>query len=154
MSTYINDILERVAEIEVGIVGPNGQPVRIAEPYLPSDVSRYELPFFINEVEGGPVKFIATMGRQEVQTVLHMHLCLFNRASGNLKEQMKAALQWRDYVLAAFAQHLRLGNDLANILVTPITAWDFVDYEYGSTTWLALRFDLSITEMFILTVAP
>lgn len=153
MAEQYNELLERVASIEKAIVGPGGATIREAFAYQPNNPTRYEVPFFVNEVEGGPVDFVATRGRQEVKSTIHAYLCLFDRASGNLLEQSKSCYTWRQYVLRAFAQKIRLGNDLDYILTVLLTKWDLVDYDYGSTTFLSLQFDLSVTEMFILTVA-
>lgn len=38
--------------------------------------------------------------------------------------------------------------DLAFVTDVAVTGWELVDYEYGSTEWLALRFPLRLSEMY------
>lgn len=44
-------------------------------------------------------------------------------------------------------------TDLPNIVDAVIIGWNMVDYPYGSTVFLALAFELEVTEMYVTTIA-
>jgi hypothetical protein len=158
-----NQIAERVAKIQSAIVLTGGYPssaIAKAEPYPPSDVSSAVCPFFINEIDGTGTSFLATGGLQFVDTDIRMHLCLSRReANMNLRDSINVALTWRDVVFEAFAKHLRLSDtpsgvqDLTFIIDASITNWSLEEYQYGTTSFVGLMFNLKVREAFPLTIA-
>lgn len=159
--SQINEILERVAEIQLTISIPAGPPITVVKktfPYMPSDVSTAEAPFFVNELHGGPTDFTAVRGLQRVDDDIVMYLCLQRREQNtNLSLGTKETIAWRDAIFAAFAQKIRLSNpagivDKSFVLEARLKDWDFVSYEYGTATWLALRHTLTVRELFPETI--
>jgi len=109
--SYTNQALERIAAIQITIGVPGlGIPVVLqAEPYQPSDMSSVSCPFFVNEIAGGATDLPIADGEQYVETEIHMMLAVERRVANiDLKYGVKETLQWRDAVLAMFAQHIKL----------------------------------------------
>lgn len=153
MST-LNDIVERVATIQSTIVVGEVQ-TSSAYPYQPSDISSAELPFWINEINGGPVHPLATQGALYIDDTINMYLCIARSEEGaDLKYNVQNTASFRDAVFQTFAAKIRLGGDLTYIIDAFIQDWDMVEYEYGTTKFLALLFRLRVREAMIVTYAP
>ena len=155
----INDICEAVATLQrtvsLGIAATPQFPTTIqaAFPYMQWDGNALNCPFFVNDVTGGATDFAATGVLQQVESTVHMYLCLMPWEAGSTMEgNLEYALRWRDVVFAAFAAALRLGGGLPGVLEAHITSWDKVKLEYGSGDFVALRFDLTVMEAFPLAV--
>lgn len=163
-----NQILVRLAQIQVLVEVP-GAPrpnVILAEPYLPSDTNSAVCPFFINEAHGGPSDIPISSGQQYITTNYWMMLCLKRfEANTNMKLGVMETIQWRDAVFAAFAQRVKLSNPdddatpgishtgLDFVVDAHITSWEApVNYTYGANQYLALKFILSVNEMFVTTI--
>lgn len=121
-----NTSLVRIATIQAlisvpGIPLPN---ILEAEPYQPSDMSSVQCPFFVNElpVTGSNANIPISSGQQYVDTPIDMMLALARRGAAlDLKYNIQTALLWRDAVLAAFAQHVRLSYPAITILASTNT---------------------------------
>ncbi len=150
--SQINEILERLKIIQETM--SLGGVTCKAYAYVPADPSSAACPFWINEPHGGSVKIMAITGRQEVVTNIRMYLCIARQeGDATLQAALKSVASWRDVAIATLAGKLRLGNDLSYILVAPITAWDIVTYAIGTTKYLALFFNLQVTEAYPITLA-
>ncbi len=109
----INDILVRLADIEIGITVP-GEPIPYilqAEPYQPSDLSSVSCPFFVNEVVigGNSADIPIASGMQYRMTTFNLMLCLARyEANIDLKYGIQTTVEWADAVMSTFAQHVRL----------------------------------------------
>lgn len=109
--SQLNQILERIANIQININLPGaGNPFILdSEPYLPRDMSRVQLPFFVNDLRGGPADIPVSAGEQYRTTFIRMILCYQNIEQNiDLKYTVRDTAQWVDVVFATFAAHHRL----------------------------------------------
>jgi hypothetical protein len=157
----INAVCEGLCTVEMGIALPiPATPqfptaVRAAFPYPEYDGAALNCPFFVNEVVGGPVDFMASSGTQDVVNTIHAYLCVMPVQQGDsLGGVIEYLLRWRDPCLAAFAGAIRLGGMLPYVIESRVIAWDRGEYEYGTGAWQALHFELEITEGLSLDVEP
>lgn len=159
-----NQILERIAQIQVlievdGALRPN---VILAEPYQPSDTNSAACPFFINEVHGGPADIPISSGQQYVEEDIWMVLCVRRVEAGtNLKLTSQETIMWRDAVLAAFAERVKLSNPLDDslpgnshvglsfVVDGAIKRWEQIKYIYAANEYLALKFVFHVNEMYV-----
>ena len=164
-----NEIVERIAQIQV-LIEVEGAPrpnVILAEPYQPSLTSSANCPFFINEIHGGVSDIPISAGQQYIEEDIHMVLCIRRKeASTDLKLTIKEVVMWRDAVYTAFAERVKLSNPiyddvpgqshigLSFVVDGVITSWNDIEYEYGDSVYLALRFIFHINEMFVTEIAP
>lgn len=154
--SQLNQVRERVSAIQTGISVPGVGPVQAAYAYLPANLPAANCPFFVNEIaRGGASDLTATGGLQRVDTTLRMHLAV-TFAEGDASQELadQQVSYWRDAVYAAFAAKLRLGGDLPFVLQALITSWDLERLTLGSSEFLGLYFDLTVREMYSVTVAP
>lgn len=161
MTSRLNTMMERIASIQLGISIPDSrfgggtQFVTSAFAYQPSKVNTALCPFFVNEMHGGPTNFLATGGLQWVQDDIKMYLCVQRKEAGtDLSMMVEEAERWRDAIFVAFAQKIRLGNDLDFILDAVISEYDVIDYDYGDVVYMSVYCKLTVREAFILTIAP
>ena len=163
--TKFNNVLTRIAEIQVTIETPNApRPnVIMAEPYQPSDTNSINCPFFINEAHGGPADIPISSGQQYVTTDVWMVLCVRRQeANMDLKLGAQETIAWRDGVFSAFAQRVKLSNPaddnraghihegMTNVLDAHITSWEApVNYVYAANSYLAIKFVLRINEFYV-----
>lgn len=157
--SQINQILERIAQIQKTIkVGTS--KVLAAYPYEPADPSSGSCPFTVNEVRGGPTAFYASGVLQNIQTVVVMNFCIARKDSDvTLVSVQEHALAWRDEVILAFARKIKLSNtageiDLPFVLEAHITNWDLAPKAFGTSEFIAVVFDLMVSELFPATVLP
>ena len=151
--SQLNDILERLAEIQETVTITGGSVGR-AYPYIPAAPAASECPFFVNEIGGGPSNLAAVSGLQARTSTITMHLCL---SPWQLDVSQEATLEemcaWADAVYAKFAQKVRLGGDLGYVLEAVITAWDAEKLTLGMTEFGALKFVLTVRELYTQTIA-
>lgn len=108
-------MLARIATTQALIVVP-GLPIPYvveAAPYQTSTVSSVQLPMFLNELPIGAndASIPISSGQQYVSTIIDMILLLQRKEAGiDIRYPIQNALQWRDAVLAQFAQHVRLSH--------------------------------------------
>lgn len=167
MASRTNEILERIAAIQITIevTGAPRPNVLMAEPYQPSDTNSARCPFFINELHGGPARIPISAGQQYVEEDIHMVLCVRRKEAGtNLKLGVKEIVMWRDAVLAAFAQRVKLSNPandslpgnshvgLSFVVDGEIKNWEAIEYVYGANEYLALMFVFHVNEMYVTTI--
>ena len=145
--TDVRDILDALAAVQMTIVNPDGEAVAWAGSYFEMMVSQHDMPFFSNQLTGGPVMVAAAGILQGVRDVVKMRLVLQSYALGeSFEHNEQYVLGWRDAVIDTIGQHLRLGGQLAQILKAEITNWDIEVAELGSSEFWCLRFDLTIDE--------
>lgn len=153
--SQLNQILEYMATLQQTITIP-GEQVTAAYAYLPSDPASANCPFFVNEVDFGPVEFLAVRGFQRVVDIVNMHLCVSRfEADATLEYNVQNLALWRDAVIAKFAGAVRFANTFPFITEAYIDRWSgLVKLDYGSTSFLAMTYRLHIEEQFLLTVNP
>lgn len=96
-----------------GLGRPN---VLASNPYLPSDVSSLQCPFWINELRGGDSDLPISSGQQYRSTNISMNLCVVRReGETNLKYSDQLTAEWVDAVYSTFAQHVRLSAPAVKI---------------------------------------
>jgi hypothetical protein len=129
------------------------QQVTHAYPYGEWTVTSNNLPFFVNEMQGGDTNFAATPGLQNVEDIVQMYLCLWPTAQGRSREtSLRYVLEWRDAVFAAFAAKMRLGGNMPFVKSAFIQHWDYGTSTIGATSYWALHFELSLGEAFTLAI--
>ena len=154
--SQLNQILERLATIQetITIGSAPGETVGKAYPYMPANPPASECPFTVNEIGGGPADLSAVSGLQAVTDRITMHLCLSPwELDVSTEATMEEICNWRDAVFSTFAGKVRLGNDLAYILTAIITAWDIEKIQLGTTWFGALKFTLTVKELYKQTIA-
>lgn len=155
--SQLNDILEYLATAQLAMSLPVGlTPIRAAYAYLPADPSSADCPFFVNDVSGGPVEFLAVRGFTRVVDNIDMDLCIARyEADATLALNLENVAGYRDAVLATFAARVRLSNQFSFITEAYIDRWSgLIKLEYGSTAFAAITYRLHIEEQFLLTVSP
>jgi len=129
------------------------QAVTHAYPFGDWTVTAVNVPFFVNQIKGGPTNFAATPGLQSVDNVVDMFLCLWPISQGRSKEMtLRYVLEWRDAVFAAFAMQMRLGGTYKFVKQAHIQRWDHGAFTIGQTEYWAIRFELALDEAFVLPV--
>ena len=124
-----------------------------AYPYGEWSITSVNCPFFVNQTNGGDCNIGATQGRQDIDNVVEMFLCLWPTSQGRSREQtMRYVLEWRDAVFTAFALKIRLGGAMSFVKQAFISHWDFGAYTLGATEYHAIRFTLKLDEAFVLPV--
>jgi hypothetical protein len=165
--SHINDILERIAHIQV-LIEVTGAPrpnVLAAEPYQPSNVTSNYCPFFVNEFHPQTGDIPISSGQQYRTEDIWMMLCVRRfEAATNLKLGEQETFLWTDAVYAAFAQRVKLSNPandnvpghshegLSFVLDSHIKAWDSIKYVYADLEFLALKFILEVNEMYVTAI--
>lgn len=156
--SQINQILERVAQIQE-TMQLDGLKVVKAYPYIPADPVSAQCPFCVNEVAGGPTEFAASGVLQHVTTRIIMNLCIGRREAGlNLIEIEDRAYQWREVLFSTFARKIKLSDptgaiDLPFVHEAHITAWDLYMRPFGTAEFIVLMGELTVQELFCLTVS-
>jgi hypothetical protein len=156
-----SQILQAIAAVQLPIQISSGvqtQKVTAAYPFLQWNIAGVNLPFFANRLSGGPSSFSA----QNVQlrdSMVEMYLCLETIVEGqSLASSLEYTTDWVDAVYYAFANKVKLGNtqtaDMTGplLLLAYISAWDIVQAQLGSTTYHAVKFDLTVHERYAVTV--
>lgn len=167
LTDQFDQIMLRIANIQIAINVP-GEPrpnVLLAEPYQPSDTNSIYCPFFINEAHGGPTDIPISSGQQYATTEIWMMLCLKRKeAMTNLKLGARETIMWRNSILAAFANRVKLSNPeddatgqahygLPFVLDAHITSWEApVNYVYAANEYLAIKHVLRVNELFVTTI--
>lgn len=121
MPSKLNNILTRMADIEVGIVNSDPDvPIPVvlqAMPYQPSDVSSVSAPFWINEIHKGRSRLPVAAGQQYRWHNFAAMLCLQRKeANIDLLYGIEITANWLDAVYETFAQHVRLSAPAKTIL--------------------------------------
>lgn len=137
--SQLNDIVERIAAIQIGIEVPGlGRPqVLASNPYQPSDVSSVQCPFWINEIRGGESDLPISGGNQYRTTNIDMLLAVQRRIGNvNLKYGVKETAEWVDAVYSAFARHIKLSLPSVKIKsstnANPITVTTAVPHNFSA----------------------
>lgn len=151
-----NDILNAFYNFLNGMTSGSPPVLISAYNYAPLDPSAAQCPFFVNFPRGGPTTFHAVPGRHMVTNNIKVTLCVARKEAGQSAQAVyEYALTFRDDVFAIFATHIRLNNTLPSIVDVYITAWDFLpDFPLGSTVYVALQFNVRVTEALVIPVAP
>ena len=147
--SQINQMIERVALIQAGIAG-----ITSAFPYVPSDPSVLECPFFVNTFKGGASEIFAVTGVQKVECLVDMLLCYAPTWSDlNVQFLQENTLSLADVVWQTFAGKVQLGGDLSFVHDAFCRRWGGPEaVQIGGTTYSALRFTLRVQLLYTQTV--
>lgn len=159
MTTQLEQLLLRVAEIQRAIELPGVRQTQVAYAFAPADPASANCPFWYNELRGGPSTYSASQ-RYLIETNIRMLLCVSRyEADASLEINNRRAAQWRDVVYVMFAAHLRLSSpatphfsDLDFVVDSAIAGWDRVRETIGSTEFNCLVFNLKVREGLNVTV--
>ena len=164
VGSQLNEILERIADIQLTVSIPGGTTVSgqvfsggsitDAFPYPVTDPNIGNVPFFYNDYLGGPATISAVSGVQEIKDNFEMTLCAMNAVSEyTMADAIQEMCFWRDAVMAAFSSSIRLGNDLSYILEAIITnVSKFQKISIGSAEYFGMTFTLSVTEWYSVAI--
>lgn len=159
-----NKILTRIADVCYTAGPVNGQAIQAAYDYEVARVPSANCPFAFIQTGSrpGPVTMVAANGYLGAVSNLTLVFCLARAAAEpSLQINLALALQWRDAVFQAFAQHLQLSPTPASVdqssyvtFVTDafITDWHGpVDYTISDTVFTALLFGYTVREKQVVT---
>jgi len=163
----VNTILQRIVSIAQTVSIPTTPVTTITAAFdtQPADPTNAIVPFVViqSAVKPGVVRAFAGTGQLHVDDHFKLVLCLeLQQAEALQQTNLALALQWRDAVLATFAQHLQLspaaspGNpDLAQFIIDAVvTSWLGPTWvEFGQTTYTCLEFEFTVREHQVVTFA-
>ena len=155
----INDILQQVTTIQRTISLPltpsQTWPTQIVEayPHMEWDGTALNCPFFVNNVGSATSDLQAAGAAQGRNPIVKMYLCLQPWESGaSLAGNTEWAYQWIDAVYAAFALHVRLGDQIPTVLDAYLSAYERIRVDYGGTEFSGVVFDLTVHELYPIAV--
>jgi hypothetical protein len=153
----LNDILERISEIQEGIavnIGGDVQQITRAYPYLEWSVPSAVCPFFANHIGDFTFAIAATGGTVQIEQPIMMHLCLQPVESGiSLASNLSYSYEWIDAIMAALVSKIRLGGDLPYIVDAWPKSGGIERVSLGDVEYLALRIDYTVRQRFSVPLA-